>query len=148
MKLFIKRKHNLKRLLLVLTALVLLIPSQALAASISITVPDPALPRIVVLCEDLRVRLHVRPADWSNSICAGEAFRIGMRTVDKTVVTNESRTTVNDDVTTELATWDANYPPVTPARCGDNILDVEFGEQCDDGNNIDGDGCSRSCQTE
>jgi cysteine-rich repeat protein len=34
----------------------------------------------------------------------------------------------------------------TSARCGDGILDS--GEQCDDGNNVSGDGCSATCQTE
>jgi cysteine-rich repeat protein len=46
-------------------------------------------------------------------------------------------------------------PPNTPgcsatcqidSVCGNDI--VEFGEQCDDGNNVDGDGCSSTCQFE
>jgi cysteine-rich repeat protein len=32
--------------------------------------------------------------------------------------------------------------------CGDGILQPVFGEQCDDGNNISGDGCSATCQIE
>jgi cysteine-rich repeat protein len=32
--------------------------------------------------------------------------------------------------------------------CGDGILQVRFGEQCDDGNNTSGDLCSASCQAE
>ena len=32
--------------------------------------------------------------------------------------------------------------------CGDNILQPAFGEQCDDGNNTSGDGCSATCQIE
>lgn len=32
--------------------------------------------------------------------------------------------------------------------CGDGIVDNEFGEECDDGNNTDGDGCSATCQLE
>jgi cysteine-rich repeat protein len=32
--------------------------------------------------------------------------------------------------------------------CGDGILQVRFGEQCDDGNNINGDLCSATCQEE
>jgi cysteine-rich repeat protein len=35
-----------------------------------------------------------------------------------------------------------------PAPCGDNVLDCALGEECDDGNNQDGDGCSRSCRRE
>ncbi|MEW7986242.1 MAG: DUF4215 domain-containing protein [Candidatus Thiodiazotropha sp.] len=34
------------------------------------------------------------------------------------------------------------------AQCGDGIYDSAAGEQCDDGNTIDGDGCSSSCQVE
>ena len=34
-------------------------------------------------------------------------------------------------------------PPIDPA-CGDGFLD--FGEACDDGNRLAGDGCSPSCQ--
>jgi len=32
--------------------------------------------------------------------------------------------------------------------CGDGILQPAFGEQCDDGNNVPGDGCSATCQIE
>lgn len=32
--------------------------------------------------------------------------------------------------------------------CGDGNLQTEYGEECDDGNNISGDGCSASCETE
>ena len=32
--------------------------------------------------------------------------------------------------------------------CGDGKVTRELGEQCDDGNNLDGDGCSRKCQVE
>lgn len=32
--------------------------------------------------------------------------------------------------------------------CGDSSLDVIFGEECDDGNTMDGDGCSSTCKTQ
>jgi cysteine-rich repeat protein len=32
--------------------------------------------------------------------------------------------------------------------CGDGILQPAYGEQCDDGNNVSGDGCSATCQIE
>jgi cysteine-rich repeat protein len=40
--------------------------------------------------------------------------------------------------------------PVSSLRtfCGDNEVQFEFGEQCDDGNNFDGDGCSSRCMIE
>ena len=37
-----------------------------------------------------------------------------------------------------------SVPP--PARCNDGIVQPENGEECDDGNNIDDDGCSALCQ--
>jgi len=37
---------------------------------------------------------------------------------------------------------------VRQAVCGDGIVDENHQEQCDDGNMIDGDGCSASCTTE
>lgn len=36
----------------------------------------------------------------------------------------------------------------TPAGCGDGKWDGTFGEECDDGNTINGDGCSASCKCE
>ena len=36
----------------------------------------------------------------------------------------------------------------TVTACGDGVADVSTGEQCDDGNKINGDGCSNSCQIE
>jgi cysteine-rich repeat protein len=36
--------------------------------------------------------------------------------------------------------------PVSAPRCGDGVVDS--GEQCDDGNNVGGDGCSATCQRE
>jgi cysteine-rich repeat protein len=37
-------------------------------------------------------------------------------------------------------------PPPPPPCCGDGHLDT--GEQCDDGNTVNGDGCDATCQTE
>ena len=36
----------------------------------------------------------------------------------------------------------------TPAKCGDGVWDKDFGEECDDGNILNGDGCSLSCKCE
>ena len=33
-------------------------------------------------------------------------------------------------------------------NCGNGTLETEDGEQCDDGNNLDGDGCSATCEQE
>ena len=34
------------------------------------------------------------------------------------------------------------------SRCGDGVLNVLLGEECDDGNNTNGDGCSSNCKNE
>ena len=34
------------------------------------------------------------------------------------------------------------------STCGNNIVEAEYGEDCDDGANVDADGCSRDCETE
>jgi cysteine-rich repeat protein len=36
----------------------------------------------------------------------------------------------------------------TPAKCGDGKWDKDLGEECDDGNTMNGDGCSASCKCE
>jgi cysteine-rich repeat protein len=37
-------------------------------------------------------------------------------------------------------------PPA--GTCGDGVRDNDLGEQCDDGNTTDGDGCSSTCKKE
>jgi cysteine-rich repeat protein len=37
---------------------------------------------------------------------------------------------------------------LVPAACGDGTVNPEIGEQCDDGNTANGDGCSAQCQIE
>jgi len=34
------------------------------------------------------------------------------------------------------------------ATCGNSFIDLEKGEECDDGNTISGDGCSKECKIE
>jgi len=45
----------------------------------------------------------------------------------------------------ETATCNTNC---TTSRCGDSIVNTLAGEQCDDGNTVNGDGCSPTCQIE
>jgi fibro-slime domain-containing protein len=39
-------------------------------------------------------------------------------------------------------------PPATGKACGNSVIDISQGENCDDGNTDSGDGCNRICQTE
>ena len=43
---------------------------------------------------------------------------------------------------------DSPNPLPTPAMCGDGIVSASEGEECDDGNLVDGDGCSSICTFE
>ncbi|MDY0003634.1 MAG: DUF4215 domain-containing protein, partial [Polyangia bacterium] len=42
----------------------------------------------------------------------------------------------------------ASGAPANEGLCGDGIVQAQRGEQCDDGNNIGGDGCSAGCISE
>lgn len=37
---------------------------------------------------------------------------------------------------------------ITNCLCGNGIWEIKFNEQCDDGNQISGDGCSWNCKLE
>jgi fibro-slime domain-containing protein len=50
-------------------------------------------------------------------------------------------------VNTQPARPDAG-PLATGKACGNSVIDVSEGENCDDGNTNSGDGCNRICQTE
>lgn len=51
-----------------------------------------------------------------------------------------------DDNILRLDIVDRNVPDTRVPRCGDSVLDP--GEQCDDGNNVSGDGCDATCHWE
>jgi len=50
-------------------------------------------------------------------------------------------------ISTRPAPPDAG-PPATGKACGNGVIDISEGENCDDGNTESGDGCNRICQTE
>jgi cysteine-rich repeat protein len=49
----------------------------------------------------------------------------------------------NSDTTPGACRTDCSDP-----GCGDNVVDPSLGEQCDDGNTVDGDGCDSLCRDE
>ncbi|MBD3156838.1 DUF4215 domain-containing protein [Candidatus Peregrinibacteria bacterium] len=55
----------------------------------------------------------------------------------------------NTDPSANCRTWRGHFytytPPPPDPVCGDGIQTYSIGEQCDDGNTIDGDGCSSLC---
>lgn len=137
----------MKKIIFIVLASVLY-STDAYAVDLVCTVPDTSVTRGSELCNEARIRLRVRAADWNNNVCATYFLRLGLIEAEKIstkrAFTESLNTAVRDAVTTLTTSW----PPPTRAECGDGILDAEFGEQCDDGNVIAGDGCNASCQTE
>ena len=140
----------------ILALILLLAAGSVLAADLTVTVPAAAVTEASAQCDRQRVLLRIRPADWNNNVCATVMVRLGVRTsllqeeneasrAAVVAVTNASSVSAQ----AELNAFDVNFPlPVTPADCGDSIVDTEFGEECDDGNTVSGDGCDEGCQDE
>ncbi len=128
--------------------LVFVLPSVALSADLTCTLPAASIARGVELCEELRSKLGIRTAEWSNDVCATQFLRIGLRVGEQRSTERVARMAVRDNLDIALNAFDADWPMPVRAICGDGTLDTEFQEECDDGNQIDGDGCSASCHTE
>ena len=121
----------------------------ASAADLTVTVPAAAVPKSVEMCELLRQEVRVRTAEWSNDLCATLMLRVGVRVYVDRFERQGAQQTIDDTVQAEIDAFDANWPPpYAAAYCGDDILDIEFGEQCDDGNTTQGDGCDHKCRIE
>ncbi len=137
----------MKRVLLGLIVLAFATPAHA--ANLTCTVPSAAVSRASELCDLLRISQHVRSADWDNSICASEFLRRGLRAFEATVTKAAARQAGKLQLRQTLNDWDTDFPlAVIAARCGDGTLDSEYGEECDDGNTADEDGCDSSCRDE
>lgn len=129
--------------------LALVATAPAIAADLTCTLPDAYVPRGLELCEEMRIRMHVRSSDWSNDVCASEFLRIGLLTGDKASTRRAARATVSQAVNDAVDSFNIAFPRVAfIAFCGDSILDTEFGETCDDGNTDPLDGCDESCNIE
>ena len=127
----------------------LLFAGTASAANLTCTVPPAAVARAVEMCEALRVSIPVNAANWSNDVCASEFLRRGLRDFDAKFTAAAARQIVKNNVSDTLATFDAAYPVAAVAAvCGDGTVDTEFGEVCDDGNRVSGDGCDENCEVE
>ena len=132
-----------------LFSLAVVMAAPAMAADLTCTLPDGYVSRGIFLCEEMRVRLRIRVADWSNDTCASEFLRVGLLAGDKASTRKAARATVSQAVNDAVDSFNIDFPRVAVvAFCGDTILDTEFGEECDDGNTDDGDGCDASCNIE
>ncbi|XP_072548838.1 pregnancy-associated plasma protein A, pappalysin 1a [Salminus brasiliensis] len=100
-------------------------------------------------CESLRYRL-LRQPPFSHSPKGIELSDAGRRYVDRDV-----KPTVNYTYQVQtLSRWGESEPspPLTHCLgrpyCGDGIIQRSRGEQCDDMNSMNGDGCSSQCKKE
>lgn len=133
----------------ILAALLFLLATGAMGASLTVTIPQSAVPDATTRCEELRVSLRVLTASWSNDLCATIFTRMGLRNWVATQTRIDQTEVVDSAVGSALSQFDNDWvDPFTSSYCGDNTTDVEFGEECDDGNNIPGDGCDEQCLNE
>lgn len=127
---------------LLATMIVLFLAAPIGAADLTVTVPSTAVANAVEMCDIMRVQMRVRQSNWSNDICAGEFLRRGLRLFTANEKKKEVQKDLRIEINTAVRDFDTGYPvQAVLAVCGDSITDTEFGEECDDGNEIDGDGC-------
>lgn len=133
----------------ILTILMILTASASMAADLIVTVPAAAVPDALARCDELRVTYKVRAAEWDNDLCATVFTRLGLRNFTVSQERKDATQTVTDAVQTAIGQFDLDWAePFVSAYCGDDIIDVEFGEECDDGNSTPGDGCDEQCLNE
>jgi len=123
--------------------LALIMAGPVMAADLVCSMPNANIPRGRELCEELRENLGVRPSDWGDSVCASEFLRIGLLEGERMSTTRQYRGSINIAVRDAVALFGSTWPRVDPAVCGDGILDEFIGEECDDGNDVLGDGCDQ-----
>jgi len=118
-----------------LAILFVFVTGAALAADLVCTVPASNVARSVELCEELRLAMNVRTADWNNDVCATQFLRVGLLEGERLSSTRSARATVSNAVANATEGFKQTWPRPVGAECGDGILDTEFGETCDDGGN-------------
>lgn len=111
------------------------------------TIPTAAGPKALALCEVLRVELRIAAADWDRDPCATEFMRRGMRDFARSRARSAAQRTVNGAEQNEVNAFEADHGEgFTRTFCGDGVLQAEYGEVCDDGNDDEADGCMSNCQ--
>lgn len=139
-------------ILLLAIAAAAAIATPARAVDLTCTIPSAAVPRLMELCEELRLELPARAADWSPSICVSKLLRAITLETERDTVRAQTRRTVAHTVNVAVSDLAAKWPDEIPrARCGDGILDTigpHHIEECDDGNRQPNDGCDSQCRIE
>ena len=126
----------------------LLLACPASAVDFTCTLPNSLIVQAQGLCEELRVTLRVRSANWSNNICATQMLRLGLFEANRRSARAAAEVVAQQSVQTQVSAFESPWALPIIAVCGDGIIDIQFGEQCDDNNTGSGDGCSNACLTE
>lgn len=135
--------------LLALFLAVSILPGLAHGVTLSCEVPAAAGSLASAICEDYRLERQIRSSEWDNDTCATELLRVGLIEVQRRLAKRQAQQTTRTIVNDAVTAYKAVHPTsVTPVQCGDGTRDPEFGEQCDDGGRVPGDGCDADCQTE
>lgn len=98
--------------------------------------------RVVDACQLLRLDEGVPPARWNARRCTRTMIlqqTQAILTRDQVATNSGALQTLRNDLNTDLPAIDS---------CGDGVLDPAIGEECDDGNVDNGDGCDEVCLNE
>ena len=126
----------MRHLLLAFVAVMLL------GADHTITVPIAIEPKLPTLCA-YHFANHTLDTALTVDQCIEELLIEKFRSVERSKNEADSEATRN----TDSDAFDVDWPTaLDEAVCGDGEADA--GETCDDGNRIDGDGCSSRCTIE
>ncbi len=132
-----------------IATIVLLFVSPAFAeVPLSFSIPDARAARMQIVCEAERVNLRYRSDAWDRHICARLIYNECLGGIDDRLVKTQANSTRRTTIQSARAQRILDFPNPAPSICGDSVIDGEFGETCDDGNNEDGDGCDQSCTIE
>ena len=145
-------KKSILTLPLVAVAFVVLWLSMPQAATVTVIVPNGSVSELVGLCDALRVERNARAL--TNEDCAYYFLSLGLQQYKMRWTSNLLREQQKAAVAQAQVDFDALMPQLTfdVMSCGDGVLDndvtIPYVEACDDGNKLDGDGCSSTCVVE
>jgi cysteine-rich repeat protein len=127
--------------------LLLVFPFMASAAQITVTIPDTAVADLQQACQRMAVLHHTKIP--TNAECGARLIRMGANNLVQEIVRRQGQQDLRDAINAKKAQLAIDFPdPLVPAICGDDEVDSHLGEQCDDGNQIPGDGCDEACRIE
>lgn len=137
----------MKRMIVSLV-LVVLFSIPALAIKVEVEIPAGAVLVSDEICETVRLKFH-KSITMTKAHCLQLIVNEGLE-----MNYSEGRKAVNNraarqaTATQVSAFRDLLFDPLPEAFCGDGDLDPKYGEECDDGNTENGDGCNSECKTE